>query len=339
MRLLVLAQAVDRNDGHFGVFVDWLRDASEVFSSMLVFALRVDKESIPKEVTAVTLRSSQENAALVAMKLWRESWRRRHEYDGVFVRGDAIYLVLAGWLWRLLGKRIIFWYTHYQASSWLFWVGQLFAHEVVTATAGSNPLRRAKVIGHHVASRFFQVTREEACSTPLRGLVLGRVSRVKRISETIQAVSTYLQDGSLWLDIVGPGIDEGEERMVASHGLPRVLRRNERVRYDHLPRFLTDYDILLSATPDSMDKVILEAAATGMVVLATSRGWRETIQELPEASWLAPATMEGLGEGVHRVLALSLEARKRLGKALSLCVQAHHAQRDQILRLHDLFTS
>ncbi len=337
MRLLVLAQAVDRNDALFGFFVDWLREASEVFSSILVFALRVDKDSTPEGVTVVALRSSRESAALVAMRLWRESWRRRHECDGVFVRGDAIYLVLAGWLWRLLGKRVIFWYTHYQASGWMFWAGQLFAHEVVTATAGSNPLRRARVIGHHVASRFFQVTREGGCSTPLRGLVLGRVSRVKRIPETIQAVSVYLQDGSLWLDVVGPGIDEREEKRVANHGIPRVFRRNERVRYDHLPQFLTDYDILLSATPDSMDKVILEAAATGMVVLATSRGWRETIQELPEASWLAPATIEGLGEGVHRVLALSVEERKRLGKALSRCVQAHHAQRDQILRLHDLF--
>jgi glycosyltransferase involved in cell wall biosynthesis len=107
-RLLVVAQAVDGDDALFGFFVTWLREAAATFSSVTVLALRVGRFDLPANVSVIPLRSSGSRSKFAVIRtLWSVSWRMRHTYDAVFIRGDAIYVVLGAWLWRMLGKSVM----------------------------------------------------------------------------------------------------------------------------------------------------------------------------------------------------------------------------------------
>lgn len=342
MRLLVVAQAIDRDNQLFAFFVDWLNEAASIFSSVLVFALRINPDSVPKNIQAIPLRIKQNdrNRFYIVYRLLSQSWKHRHEYDAVFVRGDAIYLVIAGWLWRLLGKKVVFWYTHYKAGGLVFWLGVPFAHAVVTASKWANPLSTAVPIGHHISKKWSDASVNRTFShSPMKAVIVGRVSPVKRVPLIIEALSPLLRSNELDITIIGSPTESLEATKLerSLNHIPNARWQQQGVAYANLQNTLLQYDLLISATPDSLDKVILEAAATGALVIATSRAWADVIRGTAADQWAAPASLHEISDAVKHCLALTPQEKASLSKAYTTLVQEHHGQTQNIQRLHEIF--
>lgn len=336
-RLLICIQAVDLDDPLIGFFVSWLEEASRHFREITVLALRVGRYELPENVHVIPFRAGGSRSRLaVIWTLLKESWLRRGVYDAVFVRGDPQYVLLAGWLWRLLGKRIVFWYAHWQVSLWAALAHQV-AHITVSSVraAFSHPSITPLFIGQNVDhTRFF------APATPndakLRCLAFGSLRPIKRIDVSIRAfLAAGGEEIGASLTIVGPSTDPEYEQ--ALHVLAEgrsSIQWGPAATYDQVPNLLASYDVLLNACAGSLDKVVIEAMMSGQVVIAATPGIKEWLPE--ELHWLYAVSIEEISYALKRVFALSSEERWKLGLRLrELAIQFHSLQ-GQVQRITEL---
>lgn len=328
-RLLVCVQAVDRHDPLLGFFVSWLEEAAKRFSHITVFALRVGEYTLPKHVTVVSLRSTKTASRwMVIRTLLKEAWLRRHAYDAIFVRGDPHYVLLVGWLWRLLGKKIVFWYAHWKVSVWAV-LAHFVAHVTVTSVkaAFDHPWVTPLLIGQSVDHTTFSMSIKPHMG-PIRCLIFGSVRPVKRVEVSIQAFLEGIKGGcQATLTIVGPCVDKAcAASLHALTDAHPMISWQEGVSYDQVPALLQGYDVLLNACEGSLDKVIIEAMMSGMVVIASTRGMREWLPA--HMHWLHAYSVEEMAVAFGKVCALSGEARVGLGEELrTLAIEGHSLER------------
>src|SRR3990167_8080676 len=169
MKLLICTQTVDKNDPTLGFFVRWIEEFEKYC-----------------EVEVVSLKTLGSGGRLArAWRLLRLAMRK--EYDAVFVHMNPEYLVAAGWLWRLLHKRVALWYTHKSVSLYVR-VAHFFTEVVFTASTESFRLasRKVRVVGHGI-----DTTRPVPPRTSAPGLVrlitTGRIAPVKGIEVMVEA--------------------------------------------------------------------------------------------------------------------------------------------------------
>jgi len=94
MKLLICTQVVDKNDPVLGFFVRWIEEFQKHC-----------------EVEVISLKDLGRGGRL--LRTWRLLRRASTgRYDAVFVHMNPEYLVAAGWLWKLRGKKTGLWYTH-----------------------------------------------------------------------------------------------------------------------------------------------------------------------------------------------------------------------------------
>jgi glycosyltransferase involved in cell wall biosynthesis len=334
LRVLVTVQAVDLDDPLHGFFHDWLTRASQVFSQITVLALRVGRFSLPGNVQVVPLRPASSRSRLTVLAtLWRESWRRRASYDVVFVRGDARYVLAGRWLWRLAGKRVAFWYAHYRVTREALLAGKLADALVASVRESCNhPGLRPGLLGQAIDGDRFQPTAERKPG-PVRLLVLGRLSRVKRVEEVVEAFRRSGAAGNATLTIIGPATDPGYageiEALVA--GDPSIVWQPQSIPYDQLPEVLRRYDVLVNAYEASLDKSIVEAAMSGLAVVVATHGLDPILP--PDLTWLVAGDVPSRAAAIRRLVELSDSERHEIGRQLrDLCLQ-HHSLDSQLLRL------
>ena len=198
---------MDLDDPLMGFFHEWLIEAATVFSEITVLALRVGRYHLPSHVRVMPLRPTASRSRLrAAWTLWHESWKHRRHYDAVFVRGDAQYVLLCGWLWRLLGKRIVLWYAHYKVNGFV-WPASWMAHATCASVpeALAHPHVHPVFIGQNISEHQFGPVISRVVTPSLRVLVLGRVVPIKGVVACAEAFleSGIAEKGST-LTIIGP---------------------------------------------------------------------------------------------------------------------------------------
>lgn len=334
LRVLVTVQAVDLDDPLHGFFHDWLTHASQVFAEVTVLALRTGRANLPANVHVVPLRPAGSRSRWrVVATLWRESWRRRASYDVVFVRGDARYVLVGRWLWRLLGKRVAFWYAHYKVTTEALLAGR--HADVLVASVRescSHPRLKPELLGQAIDGQRFSPAAERTFKL-VRLLVLGRLSRVKRVEEIVEAFRASGVADRATLSIIGPATDPAYAaelaQLVAND--PHVTWQPQPVPYDQLPQTLRDYDVLVNAYEASLDKSIVEAAMCGLAVVVATHGLDPILP--PELSWLVAGDVPSRTAAIRRLVELPPDQLRQLGLRLrQLCLE-HHSLDSQLVRL------
>ncbi|HPF95464.1 MAG: glycosyltransferase family 4 protein [Candidatus Magasanikbacteria bacterium] len=339
MNILITIQAVDLDDPLNGFFHEWLKEASHHFDAITVLALRVGRHDLPKNITIIPMRKAGSRSKLEAFwTLVRTSWQRRKMYDGVFVRTDAIYVLLCGWLWRLLAKPVVFWYAHYKPNKLLPFAEQI-ATVVVTSVPEAYPGRAmmAERLGQGIDESRFLV-HEKTEHAMLRLLVLGRVQRIKGVKEI---VSEFIREGAYGgkaqLTIVGPALDRDYEKEIEDLCVGRKdIRWIKGLSYDEIPSLLAEQDVLVNAYSGSLDKVIVESMMMGMIPVVATRGLCHTVPL--EWRWMVAETPEERIRAIRKILSLASEERTRYAKRVRELAIRDHSMRGQIERLANLFT-
>lgn len=333
-RVLVCVQAVDSHDPWMGYFVAWLRDAAKVFPSMIVMALRVGEDVLPEAIQVLPFRPKGSRSKwTVIWNLWKESWQRRREYDAVYVRGDAQYVLLAGWLWRLLGKRVVLWYAHYKPNRMVLPASWL-AHAVVTSVPEACGVPRAHPIsiGQAVQPERFLSVSSQTSSGKQRWLMLGRIGPPKRLKEVIQ---DFVASGVAGVELVLIGTPSdpayAAEIKVLIEASPPVIWENRDVPYEEIPTLFSQFQALVSGTPSSLDKVIIEGLFSGLPVIAATGGLKPLLST--EDAWLWAGESERRVQAFRRLVALSDAERVGLGARLREAALQQHSFSAQLSRL------
>ncbi len=266
MRLLVVTQVVDTEDPILGFFARWIEEFAKHCEKVTVVCLRKGKHALPKHVEVIAL--GEHHRIRRAFELCSISFGRRSDYDTVFAHMSPEFVVAAGWLWRILGKKVRLWYTHKSVTVWLH-IAEFFSHKVFTASKESFRLPSPKVIvtGHGIDTEFFSPDPQVPGGEHL--LSVGRLMKSKRHDIAIEVAAKAGRE----LRIVGDGLEEANLKKLAAvlganvqflGGFNQVQLRDEYRKAGFL---------IHTSETGSLDKVVLEALACDVPVVTSANAF------------------------------------------------------------------
>lgn len=148
MRVLVITEKIDKDDEIFSYFHGRLFDFAKECEGAIVICLEKGNFDLPPNARVLSLGKEVGASRLEYLRrFYSYIWRERRNYDKVFVHLSPIYIVLAGWFWKLDGKQIILWYNHRHVD-WRLRLAAKFSDLILTGSPEGLRIRsrRARVV-------------------------------------------------------------------------------------------------------------------------------------------------------------------------------------------------
>jgi len=329
MRLLIVTQAVDKDDPVLGFFLEWIRQLAERCEFVHVICLKEGLHSLPSNVRVHSLgKESGASRFKYLARFFHYIYHLRHEYDSVFVHMNPEYVVLGGLFWRQWRKKIVLWFIHRRISLYLR-IAYIFVHAICTASHRSINIqgKKIKAVGHGVDTARY--SGHERTKNTRSILFLGRLDPIKRVDVFVDALlELHLRGVSFTADIYGspsPGYTKDSEKIkenAASLIEANLLTMHESIPHEETPPVYASHAIFVNLTPPgSFDKTILEACASGAVVIAANGALRGVLPETLQTD----GTKEHTVSALEAALSLSDEERRDLGERNRKYVEDKHA--------------
>ena len=240
--------------------------------------------------------------------------------DAVVAHMVPLYVVLAAPLVRTRGIPLVLWFTHWRASPMLRVAAQL-ATAVTSVDRRSFPVdsRKVHAIGHGIDVDEFACA-ERSGRPRLHVLVLGRYSPAKGLPTILEAAR---QVADVELELHGVALNDLERvhrRELARYG----FELGDAVPRAKVPQLFARADVLVNnMRAGAPDKVVYEAAAACLPVLASNPVFDELFGELPLSfDRDDPAT---LADRLRWLAGLSADERTRMGRTLRERVSQRHS--------------
>jgi len=315
MRRIVFAtQVVDPDDPILGAVVAKVRAIAERVDEVAVLALRAVPGALPDNCR-VHLFGAGSKAA--RGRLYLSALRRELSPRPLAVLAHSVplYAILAAPLTRPKRVPLLLWFTHWKPSRTLV-LAERLSTAVLSVDRRSFPLDSRKVvaIGHGIdTDRFACVEREPRA--PLRAVSLGRTSPAKGF-ETIARGAAL---AGVELEVFGPSAT-AEEQAERERLLGLGVELHPPVPYSDVPALLTLRDVLVNNMREgSLDKIVYEAAATCMPVLASNAGFDDL---LPPELRFPRDDPDALADRLRTLTGMD---RNALGRELRERVVARHS--------------
>ncbi|MBU6323776.1 glycosyltransferase family 4 protein [Patescibacteria group bacterium] len=316
MKLLIVTQAVDTEDPVLGFFVGWIRAIAKRAERVEVICLREGKHELPENVRVHSLGKERGRAgrAAYAWRFLRLAWSLRKEYGAVFVHMNQEYVLIAGWLWKLLGKRIYMWRNHY-AGTFATDLAASFCTKIFCTSKHSYTAKFKKTTLMPVGVDTVRFAPDARVTrVPRSILFLSRMAPSKRPAMLVDALIALAKDGvAFTATFVGSPLSQDEayykqlEERARSAGLGERITWKSGVPNSETPDLYRAHEIFVNASPSGMfDKTLFEAAASGAIVLASSEDFAKLAGEescFDSAETLAARLKDSLGKKPALILA------------------------------------
>ena len=239
--------------------------------------------------------------------------RIRTEYDVVLVHLSSEFVIIGALLWKLMGKRIGFWYN----ADYGTFFGKL-AIQLADVVFYSNNRSYAAQFSH---ARYMPMAIDtdmyaaENAGRKDTVLYLGRISEKKRLDAIVAAFADVQKnDQHLTLDIYGMphAGDEAYASQVRTKfaALERegALTYRGSVVYERTPQVYADHNIFVHAgSARGSNKTLYEAMAAGCLVVTSEQSVKDVIDP---RLFVEDATPENLARAIRAALSFSEGARE-----------------------------
>jgi glycosyltransferase involved in cell wall biosynthesis len=323
--LVFVTQEVDPEHPVLAATVPKIQAVARRFDEVAVLAASAVPGVLPENCRVVEYGAGSrvQRGRLYAAALEREL---KLGPTAVLVHMTPLLAVLAGPLARPRRIPVLLWFTHWKTSRTLVLAERLCA-AVLTVDSRSFPLDSTKVvpIGHGIDLERFPCTRREP-GPRLRVLALGRTSPAKGYEMIVRAAGL----AGVELELRGPSFTD-EERAERARLEGLGARVEEPLPYARVPGLLFGKDVFVNNMREgALDKVVYEAAATCMPVLASNSGFDDV---LPAELRFRREDANDLAEKLAR---LRDADRNAIGAELRAAVEKRHSVEhwaDEVLRV------
>lgn len=286
VKLLILTQKIDLNDSGLGFMHGWVAEFAKRCESVIVVCLQKGESDLPENVKILSLGKEATRSKInYAINFYKYIWRERKNYDIVFVHMNPEYVVLAGWLWKICGKKITLWYTHKRVDFKLC-LAEKLSDIIFTASAESFRLKSKKVnvLGHGI-----DVERFVPALEPVKEKILLNVDRMSpaknqlEIIKLFAAVKEKFSDSRLCL--VGAPARATDEnylnkikKYVKDNGLTEQVKLYGAIANKDVPNIYQRAKVFINLSgTGSLDKTILEAMACNVPVVTTNEAFKNIL--------------------------------------------------------------
>ncbi len=318
MNILVVTQTVDREDPVLGFFHAWLVALAGQFENIEVVCLKEGVHTLPSNVRVHSLGKEKNREARVvyAFRFIALLWKLRGRYESVFVHMNEEYVLIAGVLWKMLGKSVYLWRNHY-AGSWLTDTVVFLCSKVFYTSKRSYTAKYAKAVQMPVGVDTNVFKKGEVPPKPRTILYLGRVAPSKKPEVFIDALADLHQQSiSFTASFFGAPLPADEhyyqeiKARARSADLRDMVTFFGGVSHADAPAIFSAHEVYVNTSPQGMfDKTIIEACASGCLVATCNTDMAEA---LPGKCVFKEGDADSLARSLEALLALSMQEREAL---------------------------
>ncbi|HOG37379.1 MAG TPA: glycosyltransferase family 4 protein [Candidatus Paceibacterota bacterium] len=289
MKLLVITQKVDKNDPILGFFHRWLEEFTKHVEQMTVICLEKGEHRLPG-VKVLSLGKEEGRSRLkYVWRFYKYLWQERKNYEAVFVHMNPVYIILAGFWWKISRKSIYLWYTHRQVDLKLR-IAEKFVHKIFTAAEESLGLLTPKkiVMGHGIDLEKFNCFGQKKQSNRLVILHVGRLTKIKNCIVLLNTAELLKKKGvSFELKFVGgPVTLEDQDYLKFLQEFVKQAKLESFVQFvgfvsnDKMPHYYYQADLTVNLAPTGgIDKAVLESMACGVPVVVFNKAFVDYLDQ------------------------------------------------------------
>jgi glycosyltransferase involved in cell wall biosynthesis len=274
--LIVHNLITDEDDPVTAFAVDWIEAFSKIATSVIVISTHVGRFNFPVNVKVIELGGGSIKRKLVgSLRLIKGAFMvlRIPGNKVVFHHMSEKTACFIGPIYKAAHMKQGLWYSHNRQSRIL---NRAIAvvDDIFSPTLNSFPVptKKLRAVGHGInMSRFHDANLIERKKSGV--LALGRISRVKNLEKIIVGLS-LTQKTKPSLTFIGPLMETPAylELLKSLAFESQVdLRVEKSVNYQSIPDGISKFSMTYSGSPNTVDKSVLEAAATGSFILSENK--------------------------------------------------------------------
>ena len=277
MRLLVVTQKIDQNDPILGFFHNWVLKLSEKFEKISVICLEKGKYDLPSNVKVYSLGKESGRSKIKYVKNFLNFILGLHkDYDAVFVHMNQEYVLIGGFFWKLMRKKVYMWRNH-RSGSICTDIASVFCNKVFCTSKYSYTAKYKKTILMPAGIDTNDFKYHKIKQNKI--LFLGRVSIIKKPDLIIEALGVLCEKGIDFVcNFYGDPLPKDEEFYASIKNRVKDLSLDSKVNFYkavpnyETPKIYNEHSIFINLTPSgSFDKTILEAASCGCIVIVANQ--------------------------------------------------------------------
>jgi glycosyltransferase involved in cell wall biosynthesis len=348
MKLLIVTQKVDKQDDVLGFFERWILEFAKSAEKVTVICLEKAEHDLPDTVKVFSLGKEQGISRVKYIKnFYTYIWRERKNYDTVFVHMNPVYIVLAGLLWRMMGKKIALWYTHRHVNIKLR-IAVLFAHRIFTSAKESFNLTSPKlyIVGHGIDTHEF--AHKEKIAEPNKKVSIihvGRITPIKNCDVLIRAAAILKDKLPVPCEVrfIGKPVYETDkaykltlDALIQEKKIEHIVTFVGSIPYKDITQTFYNADLSVNLTPTGgIDKAVLESFATGTPTFISNEAFSTFLGEYKDKLLVKYQDAEDLAT---KIIAYVNHHDSSMIKFLSLKVHTEYSVESLVRRILALLT-
>ena len=296
MRLLIISQKVDISDDNLSFFHRILEKFAEKLEKVYAVCLAQGKYQLPKNVEVFSLGKERRLSKLRQLiRMQKFLFSHLSEVDGIYCHMCPIYAVLSYPLVKIFRKNLVLWYAH-GAVSWKLRLAEKLVDEVATSSLAGCRIKSKKinVLGQGIDTELFRPVEvrppEEVGPRVIRILYAARLVPVKDHKTLIEAVNILVNKKgikNIEVSILGTPVSdsqkkylEGLKTLIQSYKLQDFVKFFGGISFLKMPEQFQRADLFVNpSSTGSLDKVVLEAMASGCLTLTCNEAYKEILAE------------------------------------------------------------
>lgn len=298
MKLLVAAQKLDLNDDNLGFFHAWVEKLAQKCEQVFVICNSAGEYNLPQNVKVFSLGREIGNSKLKRYFLFYKFFLNNiKKSDRIFFHMCPEYVLAGGLISKLFEKKNILWYTHKNVS-WKLRLAEKLVDKIFTASKESCRIdsKKVEVIGHGININKFSISpladnfqfSKKIEDGKFRIISAGRIAKVKNYDLLIEVAEILKKRNfDFLITIAGAPILEKDriyfddlKKKIEEKNLTDFVNFIGPVPYKNIFEFYRQGDLFVNfSDTGSIDKAVLEAMASGCLVLTFNEAFKSILQE------------------------------------------------------------